>query len=215
MFSIGIFISLTLGDLDNLRFTFEQVLIDFNTILEVRSEPCADIVLREVSAAALTGPSSASYQFEARLQVFCISIFSHTVCCAQPPSLPRFCEKHEDSPQLCYKGASAACCLLNMQPLFELRLFLLFENPERQVSLYSRRVQEAEPVIEDWPFAVDYTDESHETPNLAAADHDSSGDTAIEGGSPTESVTLFSPELLNVNVMEAHLSRSEHMHRFF
>ncbi len=76
-----------------------------------------------------------------------------------------------------------------------------------QVSLYSRRVQEVEPVIEDWPFAVGYSNESQGTANLATADLDSSGEATSDGGGPTESVTLFSPELLNVNVMEAHLSR--------
>ena len=75
-------------------------------------------------------------------------------------------------------------------------------------------MQEAEPVIEDWPFAVDYANESQGTPHLAAADHDSSCDTATDGGGPTESVMLYSPELLNVNVMEAHLSRYKRLHRF-
>ncbi len=77
-------------------------------------------------------------------------------------------------------------------------------------------MQEAEPVIEDWPFAIHYTNtsESQETANLAAADHDSSGDAATDSGGPSESVTLLSPELLNVNVMEAHVSRYVYVHKF-
>ena len=95
----------------------------------------------------------------------------------------------------------------------------VYSNALGQVSLYSRRVMEVEPFIEEWPFAVEFSSEDQlqkaeevgskkSVRSRAAAGHGQSS--SRENDSKTvkkESLTVFSSKMLNVNLIEAQLSR--------
>ena len=85
------------------------------------------------------------------------------------------------------------------------------------MSLYSRRVNAVEPVVEEWSFAVEYcTEEPPPKPpptsrarrNLQLVESKGpAGRAGVGCVSGKESLTVFAPEVLNVNVMEAQISR--------
>jgi hypothetical protein len=86
-----------------------------------------------------------------------------------------------------------------------------------QVLLYSRRVNDVEPVLEDWSFAVEYcteeptpkpTEHSRARRNLSLADSKGGAKAeSVQNMCGKESLTVFAPEVLNLNIMESQLSR--------